>query len=93
MSLTKVFLSDTLPMGPQQITCMTSSECPSPSPSRWVILVLFDRLMVIGGSEIVQESSSLQIYGDVEAPSKDCFRMFNPVDAVTFRVRDLSHGS
>ncbi|CAA6663272.1 unnamed protein product [Spirodela intermedia] len=29
-------------------------------------------------------SFTFEIYGDLEAPSKDCFRMFNPVDAVTF---------
>ncbi|XP_078440711.1 Zn-dependent exopeptidases superfamily protein isoform X2 [Wolffia australiana] len=29
-------------------------------------------------------SFTFEIYGDLDAPSKDCFRMFNPVDAATF---------
>lgn len=28
----------------------------------------------------------MQIFGDLEAPSKDCFKMFNPIDLATFNV-------
>lgn len=35
---------------------------------------------------------NLQIYGDLRASSKDCFRMFNPVDITSFNVsQNLFH--
>ena len=33
---------------------------------------------------------SLQIYGDGTASSKDCFKMFNPIDLTTFNVRHFA---
>lgn len=31
--------------------------------------------------------AGIQIYGDEKASTDDCFKMFNPVDKITFDVR------